>query len=537
MSKKARIAVTILTAALIVLSLCAVPGAMAKSSSSSDTLRFEIVKRTPHFDIVKGHHHRFEVRDGVRKVVLHGVERYRVVRRTRTYIVLESISRSAAGTPTLISPNSGVFTVGAATTITWSTPVAVSTGYYAVSLKNTVNGASTVLTTGEILARRGMTNYSVPWSVTQAVGTYTLWVCYYSSAGKVVGSGVSSGTLNVMPAPVPGSTTVPTPTPTPAREIEKGISFTAHSPGAYDNPGAHTALDELRATGATWAMILVTEYQDNIDSTTIAPTASTPSDTSLGSIIAYAHSIGLKVILKPQVDFTNDPDHARSQIGPNFSDADWSAWFASYKAMIVHYATLAASTHCEQFCVGCELDSTVSHGTDWRQIIANVRAAYPGLITYAADLYTDSPTDVMNVQWWDAVDLIGIDMYPTLSNLPEPTVADLLAGWEPIYTRLAQLHARWNKPVIFTEIGIRSMAGAAQAPWAWTTSAPVDLTVQTNWYQAALQTFATHSFMAGMFWWEWSPWPSAGGSSDTSYTPHGKPAEAILANWYTNELP
>lgn len=338
------------------------------------------------------------------------------------------------------------------------------------------------------------------------------------------------------PTPSPTPTPKPTPTPTPAIALEKGVSFTAHSAGAYDNVGVHAALDELRGTGATWVMFLATVCQDSIDSTTIAPAAQTPSDASLRDIIAYAHSIGLKVMLKPHVDFTSDPDHSRSQIGPEFSNADWAAWFASYEEMIVHYAKLAADTHCEQFSVGCELDSTVSDEAAWRRVIADVRVVYPGLLTYAADLYTDSPTDVLNVQWWDAVDLIGVEMYPTLSDQLEPSVADLVAGWQPIYDILATLHSHWNKPIIFTEIGVRGTVGAAEAPWDWQASGAVDLLVQADWYQAALQTLAAHSFMAGMFWWEWAPWPSVGGSSDTSYTPHGKPAEVILTDWFTNKL-
>src|SRR5450756_345971 len=77
-SRKSRIAVTILTAALVALSLCAAPAAMA--TSSSKVLRFTVVKRAPHYDVVKGHHHRFAVKRGAHEVDLHGGRRYRVVR-------------------------------------------------------------------------------------------------------------------------------------------------------------------------------------------------------------------------------------------------------------------------------------------------------------------------------------------------------------------------------------------------------------------------------------------------------------------------
>jgi hypothetical protein len=318
------------------------------------------------------------------------------------------------------------------------------------------------------------------------------------------------------------------------RTVEKGISFTGYANDSYDGSGPRTALRQLRDTGATWAMILVTVYQDDADSTTISRTgAATPTDASLTSIIAYAHKIGLKVTLKPQLDFTSDPAHSRSQIGADFSAADWTAWFASYDKTIVHYAKLASAAKCQQFSVGCELDSTVAHATAWRRAIADVRAVYHGKLTYAADPIFVGP---QVVGWWSSVDLIGMDMYPTLSTSPHPTVAQLVAGWRPYYAQLSRLHERFHKPIIFTEIGVRSLVGAVRAPWDWTATGAVDLTGQKRWYQAALQTFAAHSWMAGLFFWQWSTYPIIGGPRDTGYTPHDKPAGVVLHTWFAHRL-
>jgi len=98
---------------------------------------------------------------------------------------------------------------------------------------------------------------------------------------------------------------------------------------------------------ARCSMVLVTVYQNDIDATTISRTGQeTPTDASLRSIIAYAHGLGLKVMLKPQLDLLRDPSHWRGQIGPHFTGAAWAAWFASYQEQIVHYATLAAGAPC-----------------------------------------------------------------------------------------------------------------------------------------------------------------------------------------------
>ena len=318
------------------------------------------------------------------------------------------------------------------------------------------------------------------------------------------------------------------------RGVEKGVSFTGYWQDSYVCSGARASLRALHATGADWAMVLVTVYQNDINATTISRTEpNTPTDASLRSIIAYAHHIGLKVMLKPQLDLLNDPSHWRGQIGPGFTDADWATWFAAYDEQITHYATLAAGAKCEQFSVGCELDSTVGHEAAWRQVIADVRAVYKGKLTYADDQIT---TDPQAVTWWDAVDLIGQDAYPTLSTRLHPTVAQLRTGWNVYYRPLLRLHRRYDKPVIFTEIGIRSITGAARAPWDWQVSGKIDLAGQSRWYQAALKSFAARGWMKGLFLWQWSPDPTVGGPKDDSYTPHGKPAEVVLRHWFRHVL-
>ena len=170
------------------------------------------------------------------------------------------------------------------------------------------------------------------------------------------------------------------------RLFQKGIAFTGYSQEAYSGWQAEQSLQNLKKTNACWISLLVTGYQDNIESTYIDyHSASTPSDDSLRHIISYAHQLGLKVMLKPHVDLLNDPAHWRGQIGLNFDEALWQQWFNSYQQFILHYAAIAAESRVEQFCLGCELDASVSRAQDWRQIIASVKQIYPGPLVYADD--------------------------------------------------------------------------------------------------------------------------------------------------------
>ncbi len=314
------------------------------------------------------------------------------------------------------------------------------------------------------------------------------------------------------------------------QEFQKGVAYTGYWGTAYEGDGPLLALDRLEDTNASWVSVLVTGYQETIHTTSIDFAGpGTPTDASVERIIRRAHDLGLKVMLKPHVDLANDSEHYRGEIGPDFTPADWAAWFSSYRPFILHYAAMAESAGCELFCVGCELGTTAVHQTEWRAIVAAVRGVYAGPLTYA-DNQVESDLDA--VDWWDAVDFIGQDAYPTLTQVVAPTVDDLLGGWTSFRAKLQQLSDRWGKPLILTEIGCRSILGGAQNPWDWQRQGPVDLTVQANFYEAACRAVEGRSWLRGMYWWQWSPDPDDGGTNDTGYTPHGKPAEDVLRSWY-----
>ena len=102
-------------------------------------------------------------------------------------------------TPTLTSPNSGSFVSGASPTVTWTMSSAVSSGYFRLFLQDTTSGAWTSITpsASPIAAVAGQTSYSTSWNVTQAAGTYKLWVYYYSASGTQLTGAASSGSITI----------------------------------------------------------------------------------------------------------------------------------------------------------------------------------------------------------------------------------------------------------------------------------------------------------------------------------------------------
>jgi len=79
------------------------------------------------------------------------------------------------------------------------------------------------------------------------------------------------------------------------------------------------------------------------------------SDASLVDVITKAHRLGLKVMLKPHIDITNDPEFWRGDIGTGFTAKQWDEWFASYTQFILHFAKMAERYHAEMLSVSCEL--------------------------------------------------------------------------------------------------------------------------------------------------------------------------------------
>jgi hypothetical protein len=173
------------------------------------------------------------------------------------------------------------------------------------------------------------------------------------------------------------------------------------------------------------------------------------------------------------------------------------------------------------------LVSTEFRSSNWHTIIAGVHGFFSGPITYAANQGSESA-----IRWWDHVDFIGVDAYYPLTGVNDPTLDELKAAWVPIAAGLKALSISWGKPIIFTEVGYRSQDGANRHPWDYMIGGTLDLQEQADLYQALFESLFNQDWFAGTYWWSWDPDPLQGGPCDMSYSPHDKPAEAVLRQRY-----
>jgi len=304
----------------------------------------------------------------------------------------------------------------------------------------------------------------------------------------------------------------------------RGISYTSWSAEEYATSASDSSLFRIKFIRANYVALIPTWYMDTFNAVEIyADRVRTPSDSSLAHAIQTAHSYGLGVMLKPHLDVKDGT--WRGEIAPQ----DIRIWFEKYKTFILHYARLAQEYEVELFCVGTELRSLSGpeFRVYWEEMIAAVRSTCTSRLVYAAnwDEYT-------SVSFWDLLDYVGVDAYFPLSFSKTPSVAELVQAWGSWISALENWQKQVSKPVIFTEIGYRSIDYTAKEPWDWTSTAPYNPEAQANAYQAVLQAFEGKPWFAGLFFWNWLPDPNAGGPGDLDYTPQNKPAQEVLARFF-----
>jgi len=294
--------------------------------------------------------------------------------------------------------------------------------------------------------------------------------------------------------------------------FQKGFTLGGWSSEDYSRPELEAQLKELHAAGVEWVALTPRWFQETLSSQRIHPDQElSPTDESLRRLIRLARARGLRVLLKPQIDLLKGG--WRGDVKSSSED-DWARWFESYNAFISHYAKLAAESGVSLLSIGVELDATRHRTQDWRRIISTVRELYAGPLVYAANWGRER-----DIEWWDDLDYAGVDAYFPVASHPDPSLAEVQSGWAAHIDRLRAWAQRIEKPVIFTEIGYRSIAGAGSEPWEWERSGPASVSEQAVLYEAAMSSLWSEPWLCRFYWWQWRTSPPANPKSDAGFTP------------------
>ena len=286
------------------------------------------------------------------------------------------------------------------------------------------------------------------------------------------------------------------------------------------------AISELIKTNIEWVSVIPYFYQETENSTKI----NTPEEVGIWSKrdsafikdIKKLHNKGLFVMIKPHLWMSSG---WRSNI--NFDTKnDWNSWFSNYRKNMIHYAKMAQKTNTELFCIGTELRSSLKQRPKkWLDLIKEIKSIYNGKLTYAANW-----DDTYNfTDFWNEMDYIGVQAYFPLTENSNPNLEEIKNGWNTHIQSLKKLSTRYNKQILFTEIGYRNDLNATKEPWEWGSvfqrfiKKKSDKTQQLA-YEALFQKLWREDWFAGLFPWEWT-------SSD--FPIYKKPSQNTITIWYS----
>jgi Glycoside Hydrolase Family 113 len=165
-------------------------------------------------------------------------------------------------------------------------------------------------------------------------------------------------------------------------------------------------------------------------------------------------------------------------------------------------------------------------------LIKKVRNIYSGKLTYAANWNSE----VSDISFWDDLDFIGIQAYFPIAKNNNPTLSELEAGWVKHLEFLEVLNKKYNKPILFTELGYKSTPDAGKTPWEWNTLGnrfykKISKRTQVLCYQAFFNMVWQQPWFGGVHIWEWQSRSNTDGNNN-AFTIQDKPALNIVAKGF-----
>ncbi|MCG2419245.1 glycoside hydrolase [Aequorivita sp. F47161] len=244
--------------------------------------------------------------------------------------------------------------------------------------------------------------------------------------------------------------------------------------------------------------------------------------------VKLLHENEINIMLKPQIwvsrgEFTGLVEMA--------SEEEWLQLEETYRNFIMDFANVAEAENVAIFCIGTELEKFIEHRPEyWRTLINEVKNVYKGKLTYAANW-----DEYKRVPFWDALDFIGVDAYFPVSESKTPTIDEVKMGWERWKTELKAISEKENKKILFAEYGYRSVDFSGKEPWKSDREMnAINLEAQSNSLDGLYQTLWNEEWFAGGFLWKWFiVHERAGGEVDTQFSPQNKPAQTVIAKYYS----
>ncbi len=249
------------------------------------------------------------------------------------------------------------------------------------------------------------------------------------------------------------------------------------------------------------------------------------TDQAVIQAVWAAQGQGLTILLKPHIWLRGSwPGEIQMR-----SRDEWNQFFEYYERWILHYAILAEIHQVPALSVGVELSkATLGHEREWKELVSRLRGVYSGALVYAANW----GEEFESLDFWDVFDYLGVDAYYPLSDDPDASDEVLRRGADAMLDRIEKVQRRFEKPVLFTEMGFASARGAWVRPWEGNRveePSPID---QLRSYRAVIRAMEGREWIGGVFWCEWPSDLRRARKDRRGFMPNGKPVEALLRQWF-----
>jgi len=314
------------------------------------------------------------------------------------------------------------------------------------------------------------------------------------------------------------------------RGITVGPIESSQLPGrGYGTVYTETLLDELQRLGANWISVTPFGRLWSLSSTDIERDFEADyhdNQESIARIIEQAHARGMKVLLIPHLWV--ETGGWRGDVDPG-SPERWLRYQRSYADFVLDWAKLAGRAGADAFSIGVECKSWSGRfGAYWTRLIGDVRAVFPGFLTYSANW-----DEAEHVVFWNELDAIGINAFYPLAHHNRASYAEYLEGARRARDDVGRLAHTLELPVVFVEAGYTTRQDAAVEPWLWPddmTDVVYDEHEQARALSALIELFAPEPWFIGLFVWRYyADLDDVSQEHGWGFSPHGKLAEDVLS--------
>ncbi len=311
----------------------------------------------------------------------------------------------------------------------------------------------------------------------------------------------------------------------------KGFNFAHEGYSIYNGYGSTKATESLikqKQLGSNAMAIVPYSYIPDINTPSPFQFSSSAGNENAEAVVHATHTareLGMFTLLKPQIFVGGSwPGGIEMQ-----SEEDWELFFEHYYRWIRHYAFLAEIYGMDALCLGVEFTkATLTHPEAWRKMIQRTRGLFSGQLTYSANW----GEEFENIEFWDDLDFIGLNSYYPLSKKEDPTDEELTKAFEAIKVKIDAVHRRFNKPVVFTEIGFRSIDTPWKSPHAEADESINEIS-QQRCYEVIFKGIENEPWCQGILWWKFPSYLEYRGTENNAFTPNNKRAEETVRHWFS----